>query len=123
MRALEAKIIGREYRKAALVVFGFERGIRFHQTLHFSFGEIEHLACGDGIGPFEIIGAELLLFREANLAITQIARPAHIEDVIYSLQIRGDAIESVGKLDGNRLKIETAGLLEVSELGDFQTIK
>jgi hypothetical protein len=57
------------------------------------------------------------------LAIRNVLRPSHIEDIVHALQIRGDAIEPVSEFHRNRIEINSAALLKVSELRDLEPIE
>ena len=85
--------------------------------------QVEELARDGRIGVIEAVGGKLLLLGKPHFAVAAVSRPAHIEDVVHVLQVCGDAVQSVSQLDGHRIEIDAAALLEVSELGDLQSIE
>src|SRR5579864_7040315 len=122
MGAPQSEIVGREHGKALHIHSG-RLGPRVQKPLRLRFVQIELLADGCRVRVIEAVSRKLLLFCQSYLAISHRWRPAHVEHVIHALQIRRDAIESVRKLDRNRVEILPAALLEISELRDLLTIE
>jgi hypothetical protein len=85
--------------------------------------QVELRANGFGIAAVKAVLRELLLFSEANVAIGPVSRPAQIIDALGALQKGADAFEPIGKFDGNGVEVQAAALLEVSELGDLETVE
>src|SRR5579864_372200 len=49
--------------------------------------------------------------------------PMNVKHAVNILEEGSDTFQTVRQLDGNRFEIQTARLLEVSELGDFQAVE
>ena len=49
--------------------------------------------------------------------------PADVAEIAHALQGHGDALQPVGDLDRYRVELNAAGLLEISELGDFLSVQ
>src|SRR5271166_1458665 len=80
------------------------------------------------VRTFKIVNGKLQLILQPNLAVrygTPIRAddPGDVIDAVHVLQESGDALQSVGQLDRDGVKIDAAALLEISELGDFETIE
>ena len=58
-----------------------------------------------------------------DVAILDAAGPLQVEHVIDVLERHGEALDPVCQFDGDRREIHTAGLLEVSELGDLLAVE
>src|SRR3546814_1370299 len=50
-------------------------------------------------------------------------RPHDVEHVVDVLQVHAQAFQPVGDLAQHRFAFDTAGLLEISELGDFHAVE
>src|SRR5580700_8269932 len=122
MGAPQSEIVCREHGEA-LDIHSGRLGPRVQKPLRLRFVQIELLADGCRVRVIEAVSRKLLFLREPYLAISHSWRPAHVEHVIDALQIRRDAIESVGELHRNRVEILPAALLEISELRDLLTIE
>ena len=80
------------------------------------------------IGIFEVIDRVLQFLGQSHIAIgdrsagIRIARPDHIVDRIHILHEGAQTLEPISQLSADGVQIETAALLEVSELGDLHPI-
>src|SRR5882757_2366537 len=75
------------------------------------------------IAAIETVDRKLLLFREANVAVALVLRPAEIVDALDALQERADPLKPVGQLNRDGVQVNSTTLLEVGELGDLQSIE
>src|SRR6266481_2476872 len=75
------------------------------------------------IAAIETVDRKLLLFREANVAVALVLRPAELVDALDTLQERADPLKSVGQLDRDGIQVNSTALLEVGELGDLEPIE
>src|SRR5712672_2643504 len=75
------------------------------------------------ITAIETVDRKLLLFREANVAVALVLRPAEIVDALDTLKERADPLKTVGQLDRDGVQVNSATLLEVRELGDLQPVE
>ena len=64
-----------------------------------------------------------LLKGQPDIAVTALAVPAEIPDVLDILEVHRQSLKAVGDLNGHRLAVETPALLEVGELGHFHAIQ
>ena len=76
-----------------------------------------------GVASIETVLGELLLFRQADLPVGLVLGPADVVDALDVLQERADAFEAVGDFDRDGVQVDAAALLEVSELGNLQTVE
>src|SRR6267378_6785034 len=75
------------------------------------------------ITAIETVDRKLLLFREANVAVALVLRPAEIVDALDTLKERADPLKPVGQLDRDGVQVNSATLLEVRELGDLEPVE
>ena len=75
------------------------------------------------IAAIEAVFRKLLLLHQANVPISFVLGPPKVVNALDALKERADAFETVGELHGDRVKINSAALLKVGELCDFQTIQ
>ena len=71
----------------------------------------------------ELVLAVLQFLRFEDVAVGHRVVPAKLPDLPRLLEVHGDALEPVGELDGDRVQGDSAGLLEVGELGDLQAVE
>src|SRR5437016_13137526 len=87
------------------------------------------LPCSFNIRQLEVVDGKLQFIREAHVAVCcrpfalRVASPYDVVNRIYVLQKSGDALEAIGQLHGNRIQINSAALLEICELRDFEAIE
>src|ERR1700722_45968 len=99
------------------------RGPAVQQFRALRFRKIKLFSRGDGVRVIKAVGGILLLFSQPHLAIRNSVGPANIENILDSLEIRGDAVQSIRDLHGNRVQIDATALLKVSELRNLQAIQ
>src|SRR5712672_3724968 len=75
------------------------------------------------ITAIETVDRKLLLFREANVAVALVVRPAEIVDALDTLEERADPLKPVGQLDRDGVQVNSTALLEVGELRNLQPIE
>ncbi len=75
------------------------------------------------IAAIKAVFGKLLLLHQTDIAVSLVRGPAEIVDALHALEKRAYALQSVGKFDGDGIEVDAAALLEVSELGDLQTIE
>src|SRR4029434_3584655 len=107
----------------ALALLARYLGPTFQEFLGLLLVQGELRANSFGIAAVKAVLRELLLFSEANVAISPVSRPAQIIAALSTLQKGADAFEPIGKFDGNGIEVQAAALLEVSELGDLETVE
>ena len=101
--------------------------MRLETAVALALVVIELLAHHLDVGDLEVVGAELTLVLEENLAVGhgravgQVA-PDEVVDGVDALGIHGDALEAVGDLDGNGVHLDATDLLEVRELRHFHAV-
>ena len=122
MGTLQAQIVGLQNREPLLRA-SFQGVVLGEKSRSFRLNQIELLACGYRIGMVEAVRRKLLLLGEAHLTVRHRIRPAHVEDVVYTLQIRGDAVEPVRQLNGDWIEINSPALLKICELRDLETVE
>ena len=75
------------------------------------------------IGVFKIISGILLLRLQEHIAVNYtLAIEIEVIHILDSLHIHGEPLEPVSQLRADGIAIETANLLEVSELAHFHAI-
>ncbi len=77
---------------------------------------------GDGVATIETVLGELLLFGEADIAVGLVSGPAQVVDALDVLEECADALEAIGEFNRDGIEIDSAALLEVSELGNLKSI-
>src|ERR1035441_2448973 len=85
--------------------------------------QIKELPEGGDVGQFEIVDRKLLFILEAHIVIADARRPLDIVDAFDILEEFDDALQAVGQLGRDQVEVDAAALLEVSELGYFETIQ
>src|SRR6267154_6761357 len=75
------------------------------------------------IAAVETVGRKLLLFREANVAVALVLRPAEIVDALDTLKERAYPLKPVGQLDRDGVQVNSTALLEVGELRNLQPVE
>ena len=138
VRALQAKIVGGEQRKALLVDESLHRWISsfdqcsrscsinplhsasykskcFHAFSTSAASKLYTENCSSSAKP------HVAVFHHASRL--RIARPHDVINRIDILQERCDALESIRQFSADRKQIDAAALLEVSELRDLQAVE
>src|SRR6267154_2462555 len=75
------------------------------------------------ITAIETVDRKLLFFREANVAVALVLRPAEIVDALDALKERAYPLKPIGQLDRDGIQINSTALLEVGELRNLQPIE
>src|SRR5258708_22022662 len=75
------------------------------------------------IAAIKAVFGKLLLLHQTDIAVSLVRGPAEIVDTLHALEKRANALEPVGKFNGNGVEVDAAALLEVSELGDLETVE
>ena len=65
---------------------------------------------------FKIIGGLLDFILTIKVTIAELCIPTQVEDVVFALQVKRNAFQSVGDLTGDRMAVQPADLLEICEL-------
>src|ERR1700722_16814944 len=99
------------------------RGKSVEQFLGLLFVQFKLSADRFGVTAVETVFRELLLLRQTNLAISFVWGPPEIVNTFDALEKRTDALESVGQLYGDGVKVDAAALLEIGELGNLQPVQ
>ena len=71
----------------------------------------------------EVVGGLLDLVLLIHITVAQTISPSEVVNVVHALQVHGQSFEAVGDFAGDGLAVNTADLLEISELGDFHAIE
>ncbi len=71
----------------------------------------------------EVVPAHLVLRLAEDLAVRDARRVSDLLEVRHALQRHHDPLDAVGDLHRHRVERHPAGLLEVGELGDLQTVQ
>ena len=80
------------------------------------------------VGDLKVVGAKLALVLQEHVAIGhrraigQIA-PHQVVDGVDALSVHGDALQTIGNLDGHGVDLDAAHLLEVRKLRDLHAIE
>ena len=80
------------------------------------------------VGDLKVVGAKLALVLQEHVAIGhrraigQIA-PHQVVDGVDALSVHGDALQTIGNLDGHRVDLDAAHLLEVRKLRDLHAVE
>src|ERR1700688_1709645 len=99
------------------------RGKSVEQFLGLLFVQLKLRADRLGVAAVEAVFGELLLFRQTDLAIRFVSGPPEIVDARNALEKGTDALESIGQLDEDWIKVDSAALLEIGELRNLQPIQ
>ncbi len=75
------------------------------------------------ISHFKVIAAMLYFRLEQDVVVGYAGAPIELPYRIHPLQCKGNTIQSVGNLYGDRVQVDAAGLLKVGELGDLLPIQ
>src|SRR5712672_3765512 len=75
------------------------------------------------IAAVKTVDRKLLLFREANVAVALVVRPAEIVDALDTLKERADPLKPVGQFNRDGVQVNSTALLEVRELGDLEPVE
>ena len=72
---------------------------------------------------FKVVSGLLHFVLLVHIAISHIGGPLQVIDVVHTLQVHGQALQAVGNFAGDRLAVDAAHLLEISELRHFHAIE
>src|SRR6267154_395293 len=75
------------------------------------------------ITAIETVDRKLLFFREANVAVALVLRPAEIVDALDALKERAYPLKPIGQLDRDGVQVNSTALLEVGELRNLQPVE
>ena len=95
----------------------------FEGVFCFLGKEIEHLPQAGNIGSFIIVGGMFALRHLVDVSVKTIFIPTNVLEMVHTLQRHGDPFQPVGQFNRRHIQDHTAGLLEVSKLGDFLPIQ
>src|ERR1700676_5035923 len=124
VRAFQAVIVGRQNRESPPQTQVLDGTVlRIEQLLCLSLVQVEELFCNCRIGEFETVCRELLLLRKPHLTIGLVSGPFDVIHIVDVLQIRGDAVKSIGQLNRYGIEVDSPALLEVSKLRYLQPIQ
>ena len=112
------------------VVVGRHRQARLEAALGLALVLAEVAVQHVGVGDLEAVAAELALVLPVDvavgdghrLAVFVPLRPHQVVDAVHALQVHGQALQTVGELDGDGVEVEAAQLLEVGELGGLHAV-
>ena len=93
------------------------------QAAGFAFVDFKEFPESGDVGGFEVIDGVLEFVVKAHVAVFYAGGPFDIVDGIDTLEEGGEAFEAVGDFGGDEVQVNTAALLEVSELGDFHAVE
>src|SRR5579863_3655595 len=122
MRTLQAMIVTGEDRKAPV----FLRGallVGSEQLAGLLFMQLEKFSRDGSVGVLKIVGGKLLLFEEPYLRIAAIVRPANVVDAVHALEVGTDTVQAISQFHRDRIEVNSAALLEVGELCNFEAIQ
>ena len=104
-----------------------QRLVEFDQALGFAFIEVEQFEQLVDVGVFEVVGGLLHFVLVEHIAVGHLAEravsPHQVVDRVHALQVHGQAFQAIGDLARDRVALDAAGLLEVSELRHFHAIE
>src|SRR5216683_7097533 len=115
-------IVSGEERKAPVILSGVLL-IGAEQLASLLLMQFKEFTSDGGIGKFKIISGKLLFFQKPYLPVAAIIRPANVVYAIDPLKISADAIQSVSQLRRNRIQVDPAALLKISELRNFEAVQ
>ena len=114
-------------RRLAHLIVGRQRQAEFDQLQCLGFAGVEAVEEFLHVRVLEVVGALLAFVLQEHVAVGDRAlradRPDQVVDVVAVLQIHAQTFKTVGDLAQHRLALDAAGLLEVSELGDFHAVE
>ena len=85
--------------------------------------DIEQLPQHRNIGGFKVVDRILQFVGVADVAVFHSRCPLDVIDRIHALQEGREPLQSIGNFGGDQIQVDTAALLEVSELGNLQPIQ
>src|SRR5216683_702967 len=115
-------IVSGQERKAPVFLGGVLL-IGTEQLAGFLLVQLKEFTSDGRIGKFKIISGKLLFFQKPYLPVTAIIRPTNVVYAIHPLKISADAIQPVSQLRGNRVQVNPAALLKISELRNFEAVQ
>ena len=97
-------------------------------TVALSLVAIELTEQKVGVGHLEVVSRELTLVFKEDIAVSEhgavgAARPHQVVNGIDALDVHRKTLSTVGDLGRNRVALEAADLLEISELGYFHAVE
>src|SRR5580700_3281971 len=115
-------VVGRKKRIAGLEI-PFRGGKSVEQFLGLLFVQLKLSANGLGVAAVKAVFRELLLLRQTDLAVGFVSRPPEIVDALNALEKGADALQAIRQLDRDGIKIDSATLLKIGELGNLQPVQ
>src|SRR3954469_23521059 len=107
MRALEGAFVGGQ-NKACL-----------QAPLRLLFQAVELALEEADVRQLEVVAGELVLLLLAHLAVGEPFHPIDLIEALGEREEHGEALQAVGDLGADGPQLQSAGLLEVGELGDL----
>ena len=145
MRALQAQLVGAEEREASFLMDGvpyFSRvlgkvgifcpiysRVLIQQCIAFRLAQFKVLPRGGNVRHLKIVNRHLQLVCQPDLSIfgfvacLRVSRPNNVVDRVHILEERRNTLESICQFGGNWEQINSATLLEISELRNFQSVE
>src|SRR6202158_4966266 len=122
MRTFQTLIVGSQQREPAFALL-IRASIFFQELLGFLLMKFEERSGYDWVRGLEIVGGKFRLPEQPDLPVSPIRRPANIIYAVNALQVRADAVQTVGQFDRDRVQVQSPALLKVSKLGDLKAIE
>src|SRR6266852_8046731 len=100
-----------------------------NQPLAFELRKLKVSPRALDVCPFEVVHRELLLISQTHVSILHfparlgVARPHDVVDRIDILQESAQPLQTVGEFGRNRVEVDAATLLEISELRNLESIE
>src|ERR1700675_1332466 len=107
-------MVVRREKRIPLALLLCRRAKSVNKLLGLFFVQFKFSADPLGVASIETVLGELLLLGQANIAVGLVRRPAQSVNARCILDELANALESVGQLDGDRVKVDAAALLEES---------
>jgi hypothetical protein len=111
VRALHDAIVARQHES------------RGDEPLGLFFPVVEVPAQGLDVGLLEVVARELAFVLQVDLPVGHAGRPEDVVDAVLLLRVHRQPLEAVRDLDGNRVQVDAAHLLEVGELRDLHAVE
>src|SRR5579859_2655993 len=109
------------------LLVGRQRQPLLQEARAFGFADVEPLEEFCSVGLLEVVPGLLHLVLVVDVAVGDLALravgPGELVHILYTLQVHGQALETVGDLTGDRLALEATHLLEVGELADLHAVQ
>ena len=95
----------------------------FNNTGRFLFIHVEQFEKHIMVRQFITVHRLLILIFMPYITVSHAVRPYQVIDIILFLYVHGDTLQTVSDFHGHRMLIDTADLLEISELRDFHAVQ